>query len=561
MRTHNNARSEALGERIAGLSPEKRQILEKALRRTEETTPSLAVSRGEPSSIPRRTSNEAIPPSFAQQRIWFLDQFEPGNPFYNVDNALRLKFPLNVEALERSYNEVVRRHEALRTTFQSRGGTPVQVIADWVHLPMELRDLRHLPAPEREAEALRMATEEARRPFDLARGPLVRTALIQLGAADYLLLLSMHHIVSDGWSMDVFAREIAQLYPAFCLQQPSPLPPLRIQYADFAVWQRECLQGDVFERQLAYWKRQLADLPMLHLPIDRPRPAVMTYRGTRAPIRIPDPVSEKVKLLSQREGVTLFMTLIAAFQTLLFRYTGQDDVVVGAPTSNRNRAELEPLIGFFVNTLVVRTSMAGNPTFRELLARVRQTALEAYANEDLPFEKLVEELHPNRDLGRNPLFQVCFQLFNVHALAEDLFQPMTVQTGIARFDLRLDLLAGPRGLNGFFEYSTDLFDASTIERMTGHFVTLLKAIADRPGQRLSELSLLPAEQRHQCLVEWNDTRTDYPVRCVHELFEAQVERSPDAIAVAFAHERLTYRELNRRANRLARHLRSRGVGT
>jgi amino acid adenylation domain-containing protein/non-ribosomal peptide synthase protein (TIGR01720 family) len=558
MATKNKARGEPFGQRIAGLSAEKRQVLEEVLRRTEQTAPNLP--RREAPGIPRRESNEAIPLSFAQQRIWFLDQFEPGNPFYNVDNALRIKFPLSVEALERSYNEVVRRHEALRTTFHSRDGTPVQVIADSLHLPMEVRDLRHLPLPEREAEAVRIATEEARRPFDLTRGPLVRTALIQLGAADYLLILGMHHIVSDGWSMDVFAREIAELYSAFCLQQPSPLPPLRIQYADFAVWQRECLQGDVFERQLTYWKKQLADLPVLQLPTDRPRPATISYRGTRAPFSIPESLGEKLKLLSQREGVTLFMTLIAAFQTLLHRYTAQDDMVVGAPTSNRNRAELEALIGFFVNTLVLRTNMAGNPTFCELLARVRQTALDAYANEDLPFEKLVEELHPDRDLGRNPLFQVCFQLFNVHGLAENVFQPMAVQTGIAKFDLRLDLLAGPRRLNGFFEYSTDLFDAPTIERMTGHFVTMLEAIAESPERRLSELPLLTSAERQQCLVDWNDTRTEYPVQCVHELFEAQVQRSPDAIAVVFADEQLTYRELNRRANRLARHLRSRGVG-
>lgn len=554
MRNDSKLADESLERRIAGLSAEKRQILDQILlRRAQAETKSASTS------IQRRTSNEALPLSFAQQRIWFLDQFAPDSSFYNVDNALRLRFPLNIEVLERSYNETVRRHESLRTTFQSIGGKPVQVIADSLYLPMKVRDLSDLPIAEREAEALRIATEEARRPFDLTCGPLVRTTLVQMGAADYLLLLSMHHIISDGWSMDVFAKEIASLYAAFCQGKDSPLPPLPIQYADFAVWQRQFLQGDVFEKQLAYWQNQLADLPVLRLPTDRSRPAVLSYRGTRLAIAIPDQLYEKLKLLSQHRGVTLFMTLLAAFQILLHRYTGQDDIVTGAPTANRNRAELENLIGFFVNTLVIRTDMSGNPSFSDLLARVRRTALDAYAHEDLPFEKLVNELHPQRDLSRNPLFQVCFQLFNVRALSETMFQPMTVQPGIAKFDLRLDLLAGPDNLNGFIEYSTDLFDDSTIERLARHFVTLLEGIAANPEQRISDLPLLDAAERQRCLVEWNATKGDYPRQCIHEVFEAQVEQLPDEIAVAFGQEQLTYRQLNQRSNRLARDLRTRGV--
>jgi amino acid adenylation domain-containing protein/non-ribosomal peptide synthase protein (TIGR01720 family) len=548
----------SIEERIAGLSPERRKILEEILRR-EGASASSAI-RVESSAIPRRNSNDALPLSFAQQRIWFLDQFALGSPFYNVDNALRIRFPLNVEALERSYNEVVRRHEALRTTFPTVDGKPVQVIADSLTLPMKVLDLRHLPLPDREAEAIRIATDEARRPFDLARGSLVRTMLLQLGAADYLLLLSMHHIISDGWSMDVFAREIAALYNAFCLDAPSPLSELPIQYADFAIWQQKWLRGAIFERQLSYWKEQLAGLPALRLPTDRPRPNVISYRGARTPVTIPEALCEELKALSRSEGCTMFMTMLAAFQTLLHRYTGQDDLVIGAPIANRNRAELEGLIGFFVNTLVFRTNLAGNPSFLDLLARVRQTAVDAYDHQELPFEKLVEELHPERDLSRNPLFQVCFQLFNVHGLNEDVFQPYTVQSGIAKFDLRLDLLLLEKGLNGFVEYSTDLFEASTINRMIGHLLMLLQGIVANPAQPISELPLLTPAELRQSTGEWNETQSDYPAKCVHELFESQVERSPDAIAVIYGDERLTYRELNIKANHLARHLRTKGVG-
>jgi amino acid adenylation domain-containing protein/non-ribosomal peptide synthase protein (TIGR01720 family) len=556
-----NPRSESIERRIAGLSPRKREILEQALSRRGLELRS-AVPQQDSVSIPRRASDDALPLSFAQQRIWFLDQFAPGSPFYNVDNALRIRFPVSAEALERSYNEVVRRHESLRTTFQTIDGKPVQVIAKSLRLPMEVRDLRHLPMMEREVEALRIATEEARRPFDLARGPLVRTMLLQLGAADFLLLLSMHHIISDGWSMDVFAREIATLYPAFCLGKPSPLPELPIQYADFAVWQRNWVSGRILEEQLSYWKKGLRGLPSLQLPTDRPRLAVLSYRGARTPVAIPQALCDKLKDLSQREGCTLFMTMLSAFQTLLHRYTGQDDIVTGGPIANRNRPEIENLIGFFVNTLVMRTDFGGDPTFLDLLARVRRVALAAYVHQDLPFEKLVEELDPERDLSRNPLFQVCFQLFNVHGLKETIFQPYTIQSGIAKFDLRLDLLVVEQELKGFFEYSTDLFEAATIDRMIGHFMTLLDSMVSNPAQRISTLQILTPAERRQYVAEWNETASEYPSsECVHSVFEAKVERSPDAIAVSFGGHKLTYRELNVRANRLAHELRRRGVGT
>ena len=536
------------------LSATKRALLEGLLNDDGITSP-LA------QSISPRRSLESPPLSFAQQRLWFLDEFARGNPFYNENGVLRLRFPVNVQALEQSFNEVARRHEVLRTRFETVDGRPVQVIAESIHLPMPVEDVRHLPDGEREGEALRIATEEARRPFDLSRGPLVRTSLIQLDAKDYLFLLSMHHIVADGWSMEVFANEIRVLYPAFCLGLPSPLPDLPLQYADFAVWQREWLKGEVLEGQLAYWKEQLANLPALQLPTDRPRPAVVTYRGARSPIVIPEPLCVELKALSQREGATLFMVLLAAFQILLHRYTGQGDIVIGAPIANRNRAEIEGLIGFFVNTLVMRTDLSGDPSFRELLTRVRQTALDAYAHQDLPFEKLVDELHPERDLSRNPLFQVCFQLLTV-ADVSDVERPThPVEAGTAKFDLRCDLQLSPASLSGFFEYSTDLFDETTIVRMIQHLLTLLHAIATDPDQRISQLSLFDPAERSQLLLGWNDNRSDYPSdQCIHQLFEAQAERSPEAIAVAFGSEQLTYRELNLKANRLARSIRSRGVG-
>ncbi len=555
-----NLNPEAMDQRVAQLSPEKRRILEQLLLRKGQEAADSAGRKVESLRIPRRTSNDNIPLSFAQQRIWFLDQFAPGSSFYNVDNALRVWFPLDVKALERSYNEVVRRHQSLRTSFQAVDGKPVQVIAELLYLPMKVIDLQHLPMVDREVEAHRIATDEAKRPFDLAQGPLVRTILIRLGEADYLLLLSMHHIISDGWSMNIFASEITKLYTAFCLGQPSPLPPLPIQYADFAIWQRHLLQGQTLESHLAYWKKQLADLTVLQLPTDHPRPAIFSYRGARMPITIPDQLYEKLKLLSQREGCTLFMTTLAAFQALLHRYTGQEDIAIGVPTANRNRAELETLIGFFVNTLVLRNHVSGDLKFSELLARVRSTALDSYAHEDLPFEKLVEELHPQRDLSRNPLFQVSFQLFNVNGLPAALFQPVAVASGIAKFDLRLDLLAGTQQLTGFIEYSTDLFEPSTIERMFQHFLTLLQAIVADPQRRISDLPLAEAEDLHTSLVTWNATKSEYPQQCVHEVFELQVKNAPGSIAVHFDDEQLTYGELNRKANHLGHRLRSRGVG-
>ena len=505
-----------------------------------------------------------LPLSFAQQRLWFIDQLEPGNSAYNFPAAVRLKGPLNVTALEQSVNEIVKRHEALRTTFATVDGRPVQVIAPTLTVRPPVVNLQELLAGEREAEVRRLVIEEARRPFNLARGPLLRITLLRLAEEEHVGLLTMHHIVSDGWSTGILIRELASLYEAFSGGRSSPLPELSIQYADFAHWQRQWLQGEVLQTQLGYWKRQLLDAPLLELPTDHPRPAVQTFRGSQRSLLLPNTVGEGLKVLSRQQGVTLFMTLLAAFKILLHRYSGQDDLIVGTPIANRNRLEIEGLIGFFVNTLVVRTDLSGNPTFRELLQRVREVCLGAYAHQDLPFERLVEELHLERNLGRNPLFQVMFVLQNASmqtiALPGLTLSPVEVDNGTAHFDLTLHIADTEQGLIATLSYNTDLFEADTITQMLGHFRALLEEVVGNPESRVSDLPILGGAERQQLLVEWNDTSTDHtPTECIHQIFERQVERTPDAIAVVFEDEQLTYSELNRRANRIAHHLRALGV--
>ena len=507
-----------------------------------------------------------LPLSFAQQRLWFLDQLEPDSVVYNIPRAFHLNGPLNVTALEQSLNKIVHRHEVFRTSFSVQNGQPLQVIAPSLTLPLPVVDLYHLPEAKREAETQRLVVEEARRTFDLSKGPLFRASLLKLDEAEHILLLAMHHIVSDGWSMGILFQELAALYQAFSTGQSSSLPELPNQYADFALWQREWLQGEELERQLAYWKTQLEGLPpILELPIDRPRPAIQTFRGVSMDITLPPSFSKALKELSRREGVTLFMTLLAAFQVLLYRYTRQDDLVIGTPIANRNRSEIEDLIGFFANTLTLRTDLSGQPTFRELMARVRQVTLAAYEHQDLPFERLVEELQPERNLSHSPLFQVMFVLQN--ASKENLQIPgltvnsLRVDSNIAKFDLSLIIIEKSEGLLASFEYNTDLFEAATVERMVGHLQTLLEGIVANPDTPIAQLPLLTAPERHQLLAEWNDTARDYPQdKCLHHLFEAQVAQSPEAIAVVFEAQQLTYLELNARANQVAHYLRRQGVG-
>ncbi len=510
------------------------------------------------------TATNVHPLSFGQQRLWFIDQLEPGNPAYNISFAIRLDGSLKVTLLERSLNEIVHRHEILRTTFSIVNGQPVQIIAPSLRLILSVVDYQELPELERESEAQRVATQESQQPFDLTHGPLLRAKLVRLGQQKHRLLLTMHHIILDGLSAEVFIQEMVTLYKAFLTESSLPLPELSIQYKDFVYWQRQWLQGEPLETQLNYWKQQLEGVPaVLQLPTDHPRPAVQTFRGASQSLALPQTLTDKLKALSRQEGVTLFMVLLAAFQTVLYRYTGQNDIPVGSPIANRNHVELKGLIGFFVNTLVLRTNLGGNPSFRELLGRVRQVALGAYAHHDLPFEQLVETLRPQRDVSYNPLFQVSFTLQNAPQLEEIpglTLNQLKVESLTSQFDLSLLVEITQEELTASFEYNTDLFENATITRMLGHFRNLLEGIVANPDQSLSDLPLLSEAEQYQQLVAWNDTQAEYPKDlCIHQLFEAQVERSPDATAVVFENQQLTYRELNNRANQLAHYLQKLGV--
>ncbi len=512
-------------------------------------------------SVPR---DVPLPLSYAQQRLWLLERIGLSHHAYNLLEARQLCGLLEVAALEQSLQAIVKRHESLRTTFTSVAGQPFQVIGSTARLSMSVVDLRHLSQHVQEAQVYTLGQTEVQRPFDLEHGPLLRATLLQLADDKYVLLLAMHHIVSDAWSQGVFWRELAVLYAAFAAGAPSPLPALSLQYADFAHWQQQWLQGEVLETQLAYWKQQLTGTSTLQLPMDHPRPAVQTFRGTRYFLTIPLTLTQALKTLSQRHGVTLFMTLLAAFQTLLHRYTGQGDIAVGSLIANRNRVELEGIMGFFVNTLVLRTDLSGDPSFQELLTRVRTVTLGAYEHQDIPFEKLLEELRPPRDLSRTPLSQLLLVLHNTPQQAFELpgltVRPMEIDPGIARFDMSLEFWETAEGLQGRFEYSTDLFEEATIARMTGHLQTLLAGIVAMPGQRLSRLPLLSAAERHRLLVEWDTTTAPYPDnQCIHSIFETQVERTPDAVAVICGDAFLTYSELNGRANQVAHYLQAHGV--
>ena len=514
--------------------------------------------------LQQREPPRTAPLSFAQRRLWFLDQLMPESAVYNINAALTLNTTLDAVALERSINEIVRRHSALRTTFRSADGEPVQVVAPLLTIDVPVIDLRHLPAELRQPEAQQLATAEARRPFDLASGPLVRTALLRVDEQSHVLLLTLHHIVADGWSMGIFLSELGVLYDAFSAGEPSPLPELPIQYIDFAIWQRSWLKGEVLEEQLAYWKRQLAGVATLQFPTDYPRPAVQTHRGVYHSLSLGRALTRRIREFSNRQRVTPFMTLVAGFKVLLHRYTGQRDIAVGSPIANRTRTGVEPLIGFFVNSLVLRTEVSGEQTFGEVVDRVRQVAIEAYAHQDVPFEMLVEQLQPDRDLSRNPVFQVSFQLFKAPGVdfgGHEDDEWLTVNRGTAIFDLAVHLLDSDEEIAGKLEYSTELFDAPTIARFIDHYVRLLEAAVADPTQRVATLPLLSAQERHQQLVTWNATSRAYPrEQCVHTLVEAQVRQRPEAVAVVAGAQTLTYAALNARANQLARYLQRHGVG-
>jgi amino acid adenylation domain-containing protein len=529
----------------------------------------LLRAQGMPAAPPmgRVERGGELPLSFAQERLWFIDRLRPGMTVYNIFGAVRMSGELDVATLERSFSELTRRHEVLRTTFATAEGRPVQVVNPPAAVPIPVVDLRAIPGPERSELAARLSNQEAQRPFDLVHGPLIRGVLLRVSDGDHLLAVTAHHIVYDVWSREILIRELGALYEAFWHGRPSPLPELAIQYADFAVWQRGWMQGEVLEAQLSYWTRQLAGVTTgTELPGDRPRPPVQSFRGARTLHQLTAETTVAVKDLSRRQGVTLFMALLAGFNAFLARTTGEDDLVIGSPIANRNRAEIEPMIGFFVNTQVLRTQTAGDPTFRELLGRVREVALGAYSNQDLAFEHLVKTMKPPRDTSRQPLFQILFNfLTNYRPIHMELpgvtLTPERNHSGAVQFDLVVTMYEVDGRLYCSADYSTDLFDRATVDRMMDHFSRLLAAGAADPGRRLSELSMRPEEQRQQILVEWNDTREDFAAApFLHQVIAEWAERKPDAPAVSSEDGCLTWRELAARAERLARRLRILGAG-
>ncbi len=545
-----------LSGRLVDISSKRRALLDALLEQEGVDSP----------PVPRITRRESPGPrvlSFAQQRLWLVYQMDPQSPAYNVPLAARLMGKLDVEALRNSLNRIVERHEVLRTHFAVEGGMPLQVVTP-LHLELPLTDLSDLPAEEREARIVYNAQQEARRPFDLERGPVVRAELVKLGEEDHVLMLTMHHIASDGWSRGVLFRELRQWYRHFSLGEEEGLPgALPVQYGDYAEWQREWLSGEELDRQLGYWRTQLEDIPTLQLPTDYPRPPVLTDRGAVRRMEVPTKVAEGLRRVAQQEGGTLFMVLLAAFQTLLHRYSGQSDIVVGTPIANRGSSELEGLIGFFVNTLVMRTDVSGDPRFREVVGRVREVALGAYGHQDIPFEKLVEELQPERDPSRNPFFQIVFALQNASSSSLELeglsLKSVGNETQTTRFDLEVHFWEQGEKLTASVLYNTDLFRGETIERMMQHLGRLLADAAAHPDARLSQLQMLSSEELAE-LADWNQTSSSYPQESLQELFEQMVARAPEAVAVIGDGVQISYRELNRRANQVGHYLRRRGVG-
>jgi amino acid adenylation domain-containing protein len=522
-------------------------------------------------SVPplRRVPREKpLLPSYAQQRLWFLDQLEPNSGAYNIPVALRLRGEFRPESLDSALSEIVRRHEVLRTRFEIVDGEARQVIAPAIDVCtarlIEKRDLSTLPADDREAEVQRQVRDEAAVPFDLARGPLLRVKLFQLCSTEHVLLVTMHHIVSDGWSMGILVREFAALYQTYEAKETSSLPEMPFQYADYAVWQREWLQGEVLDEQLAYWKKQLADVPVLELPADHPRTMAESEQGSRLSLILPQELSRGLKELGQRAGATLFMTMLATFQVLLSRYAGQSDVAVGTPIAGRRLAETEDLIGFFVNTLVLRTAVNGSESFREVLAQVREKTLEAYTHQDVPFEKLVEELHPERDLTRPPLFQVMFVLQNAPQTELKIpgltLSSMNIESKAAKFDLMLMVGEEHGRLHTGLSYRSGWFSENSMRRLLSHWENLLTGIVANPQMAVRDLSMLAEAERSQVLHEWNLTEVQYPEQRIHEIVERQAAKTPEAFAVESGSSQLTYAELNRQANRLARYLNKNGVG-
>ncbi|HEX2094994.1 MAG TPA: condensation domain-containing protein, partial [Longimicrobiaceae bacterium] len=547
------------GGGLAGLSAEDLELMSLLL---EEA----GIAAAEPDTIRPRPAGTRVPLTFSQKRLWFLEQLEPENRIYNDVWGLRLVGELDPAALVVAVRGVVERHESLRTVFVEEDGEPVQVVLDDPSAHLTFGDLSHVAEEERLATVRRIADEVTRVPFDLARGPLLRPTLLRLGPCDHAFLLPMHHIVTDGWSTGVLWRELVALYNAVRAGRPSPLRQVRLQYGDFAVWQQAHLAGGVLDRQMAYWTERLDGAPtLIALPTDRRRPAEQSYRGAAYEFAVPDEVSARLDVLAQREGATLFMVLLAAVAALLGRYAGEDDLVIGSPIANRTRPELEEIVGLFANTLAIRTDLSGDPTFRELLGRVRDALFEDFAHQDLPFERIVEELRIERSLSYNPVYQVMFVLQNAprsrSALAGLEMHLLETDHRKSKLDLAISAQTTESGLRFWCEYSTDLFDRETIVRLADHLLVLLAGVVENPDRRLAELPLIHPEERTRVLRSWSAGTTEGtdPLP-VHLLFEAQAERTPDAVAVSLRDEALTYGELRRRSNALANFLRGRGVG-
>ncbi|HZO75930.1 MAG TPA: amino acid adenylation domain-containing protein, partial [Ktedonobacteraceae bacterium] len=552
--------SEELLHKRSKLSSTKQALLERRLQ-------GKAASVAQRTRIPQRNMQEPIPLSSTQQRLWFLDQLQPGSAVYNIPAALRLVGTLNIAVMYRCLRQIIQRHDLLRTTFPAPYGLPIQEIAPDFALAMPVIDFSALShAWMHEVEQCIAA--ESLCPFDLRWGPLLRVTLLRLAEREHILLLTVHHIIADAWSLGtILTQEIVTNYLAFSQKQPSPLPKLSIQYADFAVWQQQWLQeSEQAQVQLAYWKKHLTGMPdCLELPTDHLRPAIQTFHGNSYTLELESSLTNALRSLSQAEGVTLFMLLAAAFNVLLYRYTGQEEILIGTPIANRTIPELEPLIGFFANTLILRPDLSGHPSFRALLKRVEHDANAAYAHQELPLEKIVEEIRPQRDLSRSPLFQVMFahnntqmHQINLPGLTAEL---MAIPARTSKFDLTLMTEDAGRGLRGYFEYNTDLFEEATIARMATHFRHLLEGIVANPDQTISALPLLTASEERQVLLEWNATASPYSAEtCLPELIEAQVLRSPHGIALSFAGQTLTYQQLDQRANQLAHYLQAQGIG-
>ncbi len=539
--------------KVNSMSIDKQQALIVLLKKQGiDITPYVAISKN------TNESDEDIELSFSQQRLWFLAKLEGNSCYYNIPRAWRLSGKLNKHALFRAIDEIIERHSVLRTRFVERDGIPYQSIDQHEQFNIQVEEIS-------EDLLHKKCEEEAITPFDLSSEKLIRFRLLKSAETEHVLLVTMHHSVSDGWSLNIFFNEIKSLYTSICNGDSSQLKGLPIQYSDFTRWQRKWISGYLKEKQLDYWRNQLKDIQaQLVLPTDRPRPAVKTYNGSHEGFFCPPELLSKLHQLSNKHGATLFMTLLSVFKVLLWNYTQQTDLTVGTPIANRNRSEIENLIGFFVNTLVLRSDLSGNPTFIDLLDQVKTTAMDAYSNQDIPFELVVDALDLERSMSYSPLFQVMFVLQESLTEYDNRLVDLTISQvdydyKIAKFDITLDLQETGSGLYGHVEYNSDLFDRSTIQRFIQHYLSLLKQVVENSNRRISEYEYISEHERSQLFVEWNQKKNYRDTRCLHEMFEYSCEKTPDRIAVTFEEQTLTYRELNERANQLAHCIQSMGV--